>query len=471
MDTIWQPEMILIAGPKYKAVAETIRREVAAGRLSQGDKLPPVRELAWQFKITPGTVARAYSILTEEGLLFAEVGRGTFVAGPRSVQADAPYVPIEIDAVPHNSPREVYRVNMLSPVLPSIGQADLIREALAEVAIDPPSGVMHYPGRPNTKPAQEAAFEWLRGCPLGEITAEDVVLTLGGQHAIMLVMQAALFGRRPTILVEELAYAGFRRAAELMRADVVAVEMDADGLIPEALEAACLKTDAQLLCTSPEVHNPTVRSTPLERRKALVAVAERHNLQIMEDDCYRMGPDRGATYRQLAPTRGWYVSSIAKTITPALRLGFAIAPEGRMNDLRRAVEHGMFGLPTPMMDLAAKLLRDPRLIPITERAREIYREYIQIAVDTLGHHDVVWRDDVPFMWLTLPIGWRAGAFCQAAEAAEVPVRSAEEFAGRDTRARHKVRLALNAGVSKDSYRAAMHRLRALLDNPPEQIGV
>ncbi|MGB3246276.1 MAG: winged helix-turn-helix domain-containing protein, partial [Sulfitobacter sp.] len=167
MDTIWQADMIDIAGPKYKAVAETIRREVAQGHLTQGEKLPPVRDLAWKFGITPGTVARAYTILTEEGLLHAEVGRGTFVAGPRSAAADAPYVPIEIDAVPHNAPHPAHRVNMLSPVLPSIGQAGLIREALAEVAQDPPSGVMHYPGRPNTRPAQEAAFDWLKGCPLG----------------------------------------------------------------------------------------------------------------------------------------------------------------------------------------------------------------------------------------------------------------------------------------------------------------
>ena len=51
-----------------------------AGSLKIGTKLPPVRDLAYQLSITPGTVARAYSILTDEGVLEAEVGRGTFVA-------------------------------------------------------------------------------------------------------------------------------------------------------------------------------------------------------------------------------------------------------------------------------------------------------------------------------------------------------------------------------------------------------
>jgi DNA-binding GntR family transcriptional regulator len=82
MDTIWQPERIAGQTPKYKAVVETIRSGVAQGALATGAKLPPVRDLAWKLGITPGTVARAYTILTEEGLLIAEVGRGTFVAGP-----------------------------------------------------------------------------------------------------------------------------------------------------------------------------------------------------------------------------------------------------------------------------------------------------------------------------------------------------------------------------------------------------
>ena len=108
---------------------------------------------------------------------------------------------------------------------------------------------------------------------------------------------------------------------------------------------------------------------------------------------------------------------------------------------------------------------------LTVKAREIYGQYIQVAADALQGYDVNWRLDVPFLWLTLPVGWRAVSFCQAAEAADVPVRPAEEFAGRDARVRHKVRLAINAGVSIESFAAAVGRLRDLLDNPPEQISV
>ena len=52
MDTIWQPTLTAVSGPKYKAVAQTIRDGVARGELVEGEKLPPVRDLAWKLGIT-----------------------------------------------------------------------------------------------------------------------------------------------------------------------------------------------------------------------------------------------------------------------------------------------------------------------------------------------------------------------------------------------------------------------------------
>jgi DNA-binding transcriptional MocR family regulator len=453
-----------------------IRDQIALGSIQIGEKLPPVRELAWQLKITPGTVARAYTVLTDSGVLQAEVGRGTFVADPHQVMEDnLPSVPlnlIEVDSVPHNSGGEGNTVNLFSPHLPNGGQAELIRKLLGEIALDPPSGIMHYPSRPSAKPAREAMVQWLQGAPIGPIDEGDIVLSHGGQNAILLVFQTILKGRRPTVFVEELAYPGFRRAAELVRADVVSVACDRDGIIPEALaEAAERHPEAQILCTSPEVHSPTCGFTPMGRRHALVEVARKADLQIVEDDCYRMGRAEGEGYRLLAPERGWYLSSLSKSITPALRIGCAIGPRGMSGALHRSSEHGFFGLATPMIDLAAALLSHPQLPEIMKRSRLGVEEYVKIAVNALGGFDLRWRKDVPFLWLHLPQGWRASAFCQAAEKQGIQIRAAEEFASRDAQTPHAVRMAVNGGVSFNRFEKAMECLRDLLENPAEQISV
>jgi len=311
----------------------------------------------------------------------------------------------------------------------------------------------------------------LDGAPLGALDQEDIVLCHGGQNGLCLALQSVLRGSKPVVLVEELCYPGFRRAAELLRAEVIAAPMDAQGLIPEAVEALCARTDVQALLTSPEVHNPTGLFTPEPRRRAIAAVAQRHDVQIIEDDCYRLGAARAPSYRMIAPERGWYVSSISKTLTPALRIGFTIAPKPQVASLRKSAEYGFFGLATPLGDLTARMLRDPQTTHVAARVKEQLGLYIQSCVNHLGGYDLTWHADVPYVWLQLPDGWRTSAFCQAAAAKNIQIRPAEDYTGRDGRAPHAVRIAINAQVSLGHFERAMVMLRHLLDTPPERIGV
>ncbi|THH38407.1 PLP-dependent aminotransferase family protein [Aliishimia ponticola] len=469
MSTIWLPDLAKFEGPKYRRLTEALRRAVRDGSLPAGEKLPPVRDLAWRLDMTPGTVARAYTILTDEGVLKAAVGRGTFVAEPRPEREVVP--PIVVDPNPHGVDTSDGPLSLYSPGLPNVGQSRLIRDILAEIAAEPPSGVMHYPQQGSNAPARLAALNWLAGTPLGVVDEEDIVLAHGGQNAILLVMQAVLRGPRPVVYVEELCYQGFRRAAELSRAQIVMLPMDGQGIVPDTFAAAVAQHGPGLLCTSPEVHNPTGILTPEARRREIAAIAKRSDVQILEDDCYRLGAPRAPSYRMLAPERSWYVTSVSKSISPALRLGFAIAPHGRVAPLRRAAEHSFFGLSTILFDLAAKLLTHPQLPALQDAVLRAYASRVQIAVNHLGGYDLNWRDDVAFLWLRLPEGWRSGPFCVAAEARGVSIRPSDQFTDRDSRAPHAVRISINAQVAAERFEAGMSALRDLLDNPPADIGV
>ena len=452
-------------GPKYRAVAEMIRAAVVSGKLKESDKLPPVRDLAWDLKITPGTVARAYTLLTDEGLLQAEVGRGTFVAPQGATGGPAS------DLLIQNPPRDSGIVSLFSPRLPDVGQVDAIRRALRQVAESPEIDLLNYPSAGASDHVRRAAASWLSTAQLGPVNPDKLVFTHGGQNGISLVMQCVLRGRRPVILVEELSYPGFRRAAELLRAEVVPVPMDAQGVIPEELDRLARTHSAQLFCTSPEVQSPTCTMTPLERRKAVAEVARTQGFDILEDDCYRLAEARLPGYRMLLADQTWYVASISKLLTPSLRIGFAIAPRNNDTDLRRAAEFGYFGLSTPLAEMIGVLLGTDAIARLAADVRAEVARYIRAAVNTLGGYDLSWNEDVPFFWLRLPEGWRVSAFCQAAEAQGLKIRSAEDFAMRDARVPHAVRIAVNAHVTLASFEAAMLRLRHLLDKPPENIGV
>ena len=452
------------AGPKYKRVADTIQSAIRTGDLRAGDKLPPVRELAWSLGITPGTVARAYTLLTTAGHVVAEVGRGTFVATtpPRPSALHREYVSV---------PVQDGKLSLFSPQLPDLGQVALIREAFGRVGETAPERLLHYPPRDAYRPLREAAVHWLRGIPLGSIDESDVVIVHGAQNGLTVILQAILRGARPTVLVEDLAYPGFRRTADLLRADVVGLPSDEKGVRPDTLADIARATGAQVLCTSPDVHNPTLTCTPSERRSEIAEVCRALDIQIIEDNCYRRTDTTGPSYRILAPERTWHLSSISKILTPALRIGFAVAPRGRGPDLRQVAEHGFFGIAQPLAEVAEHILTLPETDEIVLAIRARMAEYVRVAVNALGTYKLTWHEDVPFLWLPLPQGWRAAAFCRAAEARGVQIRSADEFALRDGRAPHAVRIAVNAQVPLHTFENAMLQLRDLLGHPPEQISV
>jgi len=445
-------------------VADAIQSAIRSGDLSAGDRLPPVRELAWSLGITPGTVARAYTLLTDAGHAVAEVGRGTYVAH-RSRQGAAPrreYVSV---------PMQDGKLSLVSPQLPDLGQVALLRAAFARIGETAPERLLHYPTREAYRPLREAAVHWLRTIPLGGIDESDIVLVNGAQNGLNVILQAILRGPSPTLLVEEMAYPGFRRAADLLRAEVAGVPTDDKGIVPDALETIARRTGAQVLCTSPDVHNPTLLCTPESRRREIAEICRALDLQIIEDDCYRRTDSTAPSYRILAPERTWHVASISKVLTPALRLGFAIAPPGRGSDLRQIAEYGFFGIAQPLAEVAEQILASPETDAIAAAIRDRMAAYVRVAVNALGAHNLTWHEDVPFLWLPLPAGWRAAAFCRAAEARDIQIRSADEFALRDGRAPHAVRIAINAQIPLATFEEAMHQLHDLLVHPPEQISV
>src|SRR5690348_3384564 len=77
--TIWLPKLEQRSGPLYLAIADQLARDLAAGRIKPGDRLPTHRELAWKLGVTVGTVTRAYAEAERRGLIAGEVGRGTFI--------------------------------------------------------------------------------------------------------------------------------------------------------------------------------------------------------------------------------------------------------------------------------------------------------------------------------------------------------------------------------------------------------
>lgn len=466
MDTSWLPDLTQDDGPKYLALSRALREAVRAGELAEGVKLPTVRDLAWRLKVTPGTVSRAYQIATQDGLLEATVGRGTFVAA-RAPKIDAS------DRIFGEGPlrRGSNRVDMRSPSLPEVGQSAAISEALRRVAGQNTADWLEYTSQTEEEPLREAVRGWLSARVLGPVSAQDIMLTHGGQNSIGLILACCLRGDRPVVLTEDLSYPGFRYAARAARAEVIGIELDHEGVRPDALEAACRRHGPQVLCLTPAAQNPTAAQMSGQRKAEIVSIAKRYNLQIIEDECYPGPTNDAPTLRALAPELVWFIGSLSKTVSAGVRFGYAVCPVGMGEVGRLTSQYSYFALSRVVAALCLDLFGSGQAAQFRDRVSAEYSDRLQIVVNRLGTFDLTWQAGLPYVWLRLPTGWRASTFAQRAEEEGVLMRQADQYAMVHGRAPNAVRLAVAGNCARVELERGVDKLARLLVRPPSDMAV
>ena len=466
MHTIWLPTLVDDGAPKYLALTRALRDAIRAGTLAEGVQLPTVRDLAFRLSVTPGTVSRAYQIATQEGLLEATVGRGTFVAARSPRLGPTQSLFVERDAWIESG-----RVDLRAPRLPDVGQAEIFSQILRKMADNMSPKWLEYTRQSDEAPLRAAVVDWLGDRILGPFGPEDIMLNHGGQNAIALILNCCLRGDRPVVLTEDLSYPGFRYAARAARAEVVGVELDDEGLRPDALEAACRRHGPQVLCLTPETQNPTTARMGQRRRDDIVSIARKYDLHIIEDECFAATQSALPSLRALAPERVWFVGSLSKSVSAALRFGYAVCPTGMGEAGRLTAQHSFFALARPVSELCQELLSSGQGAEIRARVQQDLSARLQIMVNRLGAFNLSWQPGMPFGWLRLPQGWRASSFTRMAEDMGVLVRSADEYALFHGRAPNAVRLAVVGNIPRQQYESGLAELAHLLPRPPSDLAV
>ena len=167
------------------------------------------------------------------------------------------------------------------------------------------------------------------------VSADRVLITAGAQHAMELTF-ATITRRGDLVLTEELTYSGMKALADHLGFHVRGLPMDADGLRPDAFEAAC-RSGASALYTMPTMQNPTGIIMSLARRQEIAALAERYGVAIVEDDSYGLYADATPTLASLAPQQSYFISSVSKSIVPGVRIGYLHVPDGMADRVNAAI--------------------------------------------------------------------------------------------------------------------------------------
>ncbi len=457
--TNWTPEIEGSAGPRYIAIADALAVEVAEGRFKPGERLPTHRNLAWKLGVTVGTVSRAYAEAERRGLVSGEVGRGTYVRGldPRHVH---------INYAPSESPSTA--IDLSSAILPPGDEARHIGPALAALAKDPRAAQLlcyqPHAGRPEHR---AAGAEWVARRGL-DVSPDQVVLTNGGNHGILVAFAAAT---RPgdRVLTENLSYALVQPIARMLGLRLEGVATDREGLIPEALETACRTSDVTALYTIPTVQNPTTAVMSEARRRAIAEVAEGHGMSILEDDIFALlAESPPPPIASFAPERTYYINSLSKTLAPGLRIGYVGAPADALERVANAVRATCMSASPFPAEIASRWIRDGTADRILASHRREVAARRERVLDILGDREVDCPVGSLHFWLHLPEPWRASDFVAEAKLRGVLIASAEIFAIGRREVPHAVRAGLGTLPSREPLERALRILAKLLDESPPQ---
>ena len=164
-------------------------------------------------------------------------------------------------------------------------------------------------------------------------TRDDVLITSGSGQGIELI-NLALVGPGDTVIFEEFSYGGALTRVKKSGATVIGAPLDADGIKIDALgkildDLKAKGTRPKYIYTIPTIQNPTGSVMPLERRKALLALAHTHGVPIFEDECYtdlNFGEPHPPAIYGLDSGPVIHIGSFSKSLAPALRCGYVVAP-------------------------------------------------------------------------------------------------------------------------------------------------
>jgi len=373
-------------------LTEQLRRAILDGRLAAGMRLPSTRTLSSEAGVSRNVVLAAYDELFAEGYVEGRHGSGTYVTG------DLPALPRPSLPAPSGTPRWL-RQRPLPPAAevehpgaitfrlgrPFTTQlpADVWRRVWNDVSSQlPPSDYGAPAGDPELRAAIAGYLRRSRGVACG---AEDVIVTAGAIQALDLIARATL-APGDAVGFEEPGYQLARQVLQARGANLIPVPVDEDGLQVEHLPSG--ENAPMFVYVTPSHQYPLGARMPVGRRVALIEWAQANDGLIVEDDYdseFRFDAPPLPALAGIDETGSVaYIGTFSKVLSPALRVGYLVAPQPLRERVERFKRLTDFHTPWPLQRALAAFITQGHLERHIRRMRRHYGEKRAALRDTLA---------------------------------------------------------------------------------------
>jgi GntR family transcriptional regulator/MocR family aminotransferase len=376
--------------PLYLQIAKGISKLVKKGVLQSGQKLPGSRLLAEKLGVHRSTLMLALDELQAEGWLVSKEKSGWYVseklplqqaistkseiAYPQISSAQVEEIPT-LDFPQHSHlPLQFddgYPDTRIAPLL-SFGKA--YRSILGSHAYRSLFSYSSPQGDEKLREKLSQSLQLNRGL---RISPEQIFITRGSIMGLYLLSQVLL---RPSakMVVGKLSYRTANLVFGYREADLLTIPVDEEGLVTDALEALLNKKKIRAIYVTSHHHYPTTVPLAPHRRLHLYELARKHRFFILEDD---YDYDFHYDHKPLMPLASMdeeglvlYIGSFTKKISPAIRVGYVVAPQNIIRELiklRRIIDRQGSNLEERAL---ADLLEDGTIKRFTRKALQTYRQ-------------------------------------------------------------------------------------------------
>ena len=451
-------------GTLQQRIRQMVTEGVLAGRYRAGQKVPSSRGLADHLGISRITVTLAYAELVSADYLTARGRSGYYISENAPRAPDLPALsarsegadfarltgqrfsglatvqrPLDWENYPYSfiygqaDPTLFDHQNWRLCALRALGRKDFVALTSDMYDRDDPLLIEHL----------LRSILPRRGIAARE---DEVLLTLGAQNALWITVQTLLGpGRRA--VVENPGYSGLRGILAPSGTEVISVDVDADGLPPDALPKG-----VDVVFTTASHQCPTNATMPLDRRLALLQAASREGFVIVEDDYeFEMSflkPVSPALKSLDTEGRVVYAGSFSKSVFPGMRLGYLVGPPSFIREARALRLMMLRHPPGHIQRTVAYFLSLGHYDALINRMRTAYRRRRQVMDEAIREHGLTVAGQGGFggssFWMRAPEAVDTEPLAEALRAEGVLIEPGRAFFDPARRRQNFYRLAYSS---------------------------
>jgi DNA-binding transcriptional MocR family regulator len=455
--TEWRPVLPRRKGvTKHKLLTDLIIVDIEAEVLAPGTRMPTHRDLAHDLKVSVQTVSISYKEAERRGYLRGEVGRGTFVRDRVTERAERFMLDRE--------PGQTADLSIIRAVYTEVHER-ASRQAMTRLGESDNSAFMR-PCRPiaGLDRHRAAAQVWLRRLGV-EADRERILITNGAAHGLFLAV-ASVVHPGDVVLTESLTDHGIIGLASVLGFTLRGLPTDAEGILPQAFEAACAGGGIKALVLIPTLGNPTSHVAGAERRQAIATIAARYGVFVVEDEVHKpMLEEPMPSITQFLPDLGFFVTSFTKSVMTGLRVGYLVVPPThgiRVASILRVTSWSATNLPA---EIASLWIEDGTAEALLRVQRQEAQARQAIVARILGPHIASTHRLSHCAWLKVPPQWTEEGLVRALSQRGIAVTPSDPFISGEVGAAG-IRICLGGRLSHTALSETLTALRGTFEQLP-----